>query len=340
MRSLRTSTLGALAGGALALLLAACSGGAQPGTGASTEPSGQTTGDGPGAGLTIGFVPGIASDPFFLAMQLGAQEAAQDLGITLLWQGAPDEYSPQSQIPFVDSMLTQKVDGLVLVPTDPDALQPSVDQAADVGIPTATVDTTVTDQSTLVAHITGDNEEGGRLAAQTLAEQIGDKGKVFLMMGSPTATTNTLRQKGFTEELAKHPDIELVGTEYANSQPAAATSAVNTVLLQHPDLAGIFAVDGTSGTGTVAALRGAGKAGQVKLVGYDAYENQVADLEEGVYTALVAQRPGEMAKLALEDLVTTITGGDTSSIEKQVVFPNTVLTAENLDDNRQYVYPS
>lgn len=338
MRIHRNITV-ALAVGALALATAACGGG----TGA--EASGDTA-DGGGAAdtgseepLTIGFVPGIASDPFFLAMQQGAEEKAEELGIELIWQGAPDEYSPQSQIPFVDSMLTQQVDGLVLVPTDPDALQPSVDEAASLDIPVITVDTTVTDQSSLVAHITGDNVEGGRLAGETLAEQIDGSGKVFLMMGSPTATTNTLREQGFMEALAEYPDIELVDVQYANSQPAAATSAVSTVLLEHPDLAGIFAVDGTSGTGTVAALRNAGVGGEVALIGYDAYENQVADLQDGVFSALVAQRPGEMAAMALEAMVATIRGED-PGIEPEVVMPNVVITKENFDETSQYQYPS
>ena len=335
MRIQRT-LIGALSVGAIALATVACSGGS-----GSDEPptDGPTDGSSETEQLTIGFVPGIASDPFFLAMQIGAEEKAEELGIELIWQGAPDEYSPQSQIPFVDTMLTQKVDGLILVPTDPDALQPSVAEAVELGIPVVTVDTTVTDQSPLVAHITGDNVEGGRLAGETLAEQIGGSGKVFLMMGSPTATTNTLRQQGFLEALAEFPDIELVDTQYANSQPAAATSAVNTVLLQHPDLAGIFAVDGTSGTGTVAALRNAGLAGVVKLIGYDAYENQIADLQEGVFSALIAQRPGEMAAQALDDIVAAIRGeGD--SIERQVVMPNVVITQDNFAETSQYQYPS
>jgi ribose transport system substrate-binding protein len=74
-----------------------------------------------------------------------------------VWQGAAQEYSPQSQIPFVDAMLTQHVDGLVIVPTDADALQPSVTKAQSLRIPVVTVDTTVSDRSYLTAAITGDN---------------------------------------------------------------------------------------------------------------------------------------------------------------------------------------
>lgn len=325
-RTLRA--LGAVVAGALALTLTACAS-SNAGSGAAG-----------GKQLTIGFVPGIASDPFFKAMQLGAEAKAKELNVKLLWQGAPDEYSPQSEIPFVDSMLTQRVDGLVLVPTDPDALQPSVAKAQELKIPVVTVDTTVTDQSYLTSYITGDNVDGGKLAAQTLAKQIGDAGEVFLMSGSPSATTNRLREQGFKDELKHHPNITLVGTEYSNSQPAKATSAVNTILLKHPNLKGIFAVDGTSGTGTVAALRNSGKAGKVKLVGYDAYQNQVADLKAGVFSALIAQKPGDEAAQALQDLVDVLKGTNTASIKKKVVLANVVITADNLSDTSKYQYPA
>jgi ribose transport system substrate-binding protein len=297
-------------------------------------------GTGSGKQLTIGFVPGIASDPFFKAMQAGAEAKAKELGIKLVWQGAAQEYSPQSQIPFVDAMLTQHVDGLVIVPTDADALQPSVTKAQSLKIPVVTVDTTVSDRSYLTAAITGDNNDGGRQAAKTLAQQIGDSGQVFMMNGSPTATTDQLRAKGFKAELASHPSIQLVGEEYANSQPAQATSAVTNILLKYQNLKGIFAVDGTAGSGTVAALRNTGKAHAVKLIGYDAYENQVADLKAGIYSALVAQKPGDEAALALQDLVDTLNKHNVDQINKNVVLPNVVMTADNLGQTAQYQYPA
>lgn len=332
MTRLHRTLTGVVAAGAL-VVLAGCSS-SPDADGGTSSPDADSSQE-----ITIGFVPGIASDPFFVAMQQGAEEHAESLGIELVWQGAPDEYSPQSQLPFVESLITDQVDGLILVPTDPDALQSSVASAVSAGIPVATVDTTVTDQSDLVSHITGDNVDGGRLAGETLAEQIGGEGKVFLMNGSPTATTNTLREQGFREALEGYPDIELVGMEYANSQPAAATSAVSTILLQHPDLAGIFAVDGTSGTGTAAALRNAGVQGEVAFVGYDAYDNQIADLEAGVYSALVAQKPGDMAALAIDYILAAI-NGDTSAVEEEVVMENVVITTENFDETSQYQYPN
>jgi ribose transport system substrate-binding protein len=289
--------------------------------------------------LTVAFIPGIASDPFFLAMEKGARTAAEKLGIELIWQGSASEYSPQTQLPFVDAALAQDIDALILVPTDPDSLQPSVARAEAAGIPVITVDTTVTDQAYLTSHITGDNVDGGKQAGKTLAGQIGGTGKVFIMSGSPSATTNTLRERGFREELAANfPKIEIVGREYANSQPANATSAINTVLLNHPDLAGIFAIDGTSGTGAIAALRNNNAVGRIKLVGYDAYKAQVEALQEGVFTALVAQQPAREAQLALEYAKAKVTGESAGTIEKSVVIPNIVMTKENFGETSSSMY--
>ena len=58
--------------------------------------------------ITIGFIPGIASDPFFKAMELGARNKAKELGVNLMWQGSASDYSPQTEMPFVDAALTER----------------------------------------------------------------------------------------------------------------------------------------------------------------------------------------------------------------------------------------
>ncbi|WP_210506451.1 ABC transporter substrate-binding protein [Naasia sp. SYSU D00057] len=327
MRITMKTVLSLTGAAALALATAGCS--TAPGDGGTA---------GSGAKPRVAFVPGISSDPFFVAMELAAQEEAEKLGVELMYQGSSSDYSPQTQLPFVDGALAQGVDALIMAPTDGDALQASVTKAAAQGVPVITVDTTVTDQSDLVSHITGDNEDGGRQAAQTMADLIGDEGKVFVISGSPTITTDTLRVKGFVDEMeANHPDIEVVGIDYAYSQPSEATTKVNSALLNNPDLEGIFSVEGNSGVGAVAALRNADKIGAVHLIGYDAYPNQVEELEQGIYSALVAQDPAQEARLALQSAVAAIEG-ETDDVEKEVVIPNVVMTADNLDDTRRYQY--
>lgn len=310
------------------------------GCAAGTSPGGEPA-DTQGAAADmprIAFIPGISSDPFFVAMEIAAQEQAEELGFELVYQGSSSDYSPQSQLPFVESALADDIDALIIAPTDGDALQASVQRAVAQGIPVITVDTTVTDRSELVSHVTGDNEDGGRQAAIAMAELVGGEGQVFVISGAPTITTDTQRVEGFVNEIeANHPDIEIVGIEYAYSQPSEATTKINAALLNYPDLAGVFAVEGNSGVGAVAALRNADAIGDVALIGYDAYSNQVAELEEGLYSALIAQDPAEEARIAIGFALAAIEGRD-GDIESEVIIPNVVMTAENLAETRQYQY--
>jgi len=294
------------------------------------------SGDGPD--VTIGFVPGLASDPFFLSMQRGAQAEADALGAELIWQGSPDEWSPESQIPFVDAVLASGIDAFILNPTDPVSLQASVEKAHNQDLPVILVDQSVEDRTNVASFITGDNVAGGRAAAEEMIDQIGGEGKVFILGSAPADLTNRLRVQGFEEVIAEHPDVEIVGIEYQNSSSERATSIINTILLAEPDLDGIFAVNGTGTTGAAAAVRNNGVAGEVKLIGYDAYEAAVEELREGTVTALVAQQPGEQGRLAVRYAYALATDDESVDIEEEVILENIVLTADNLSDNEQYIY--
>ncbi|WP_405217005.1 ABC transporter substrate-binding protein [Agrococcus sp. Ld7] len=289
--------------------------------------------------IRVAFIPGISSDPFFRAMEIAATAEAAELGIELIWQGASDAYSPQAQLPFVDAALADDIDALVLVPTDADALQPSVARATSLGIPVITVDTTVTDRSELVAHITGDNVDGGSRAAEELSTQTGGEGTVLVISASPTNTTGTQRVEGFETTLASdHPGLEMLPVQFAYSQPSEATTILNTTLLEHPDLAGVFAVDGTSCTGAIAALNNANMVGEVSLICYDAYAAQVAELEAGSISGLIAQDPAQEARLALQYALAVVTGEGADAIESEVVIPNVVMNLANLAETREYEY--
>jgi ABC-type sugar transport system substrate-binding protein len=295
------------------------------------------------ANKKIAFVMGAESDPFFQAMKVGAEAAAKANNIDLIWQGDPSEYSPATQIPVVDQVLAQKPDALVLIPTDPTALQASVAKAKAAGIPVINVDTRVNDLTDVLSFITGDNADGGAKAADALAKAIKyTKGKTYQVvvgLTSATATTNVARLDGFSKQIAKkYPGIKIVDKAYSQSQPAKANTNVSNWLTKYPKLAGIFAIDGTNAAGAAAAIQAKGLKGKVALVGYDAYKANVDLIGKGVFTALVAQDPAAEAKLAIEYLVKYF-AGQTSGIKKEVVIPNVVLSAStSAADLAKYTY--
>jgi ABC-type sugar transport system substrate-binding protein len=295
------------------------------------------------ANKKIAFVMGAESDPFFQAMKVGAEAAAKANNIDLIWQGDPSEYSPATQIPVVDQVLAQKPDALVLIPTDPTALQASVAKAKAAGIPVINVDTRVNDLTDVLSFITGDNADGGAKAADALAKAIKyTKGKTYQVvvgLTSATATTNVARLDGFSKQIAKkYPGIKIVDKAYSQSQPAKANTNVSNWLTKYPKLAGIFAIDGTNAAGAAAAIQAKGLKGKVALVGYDAYKANVDLIGKGIFTALVAQDPAAEAKLAIEYLVKYF-AGQTSGIKKEVVIPNVVLSkSSSKADLAKYTY--
>jgi ABC-type sugar transport system substrate-binding protein len=295
------------------------------------------------ANKKVAFVMGAESDPFFQAMKVGAEAAAKANNIDLIWQGDPSEYSPATQIPVVDQVLAQKPDALVLIPTDPTALQASVAKAKAAGIPVINVDTRVNDLIDVLSFITGDNADGGAKAADALAKAIKyKKGKTYQVvvgLTSATATTNVARLDGFSKQIAKkYPGIKIVDKAYSQSQPAKANTNVSNWLTKYPKLAGIFAIDGTNAAGAAAAIQAKGLKGKVALVGYDAYKANVDLIGKGVFTALVAQDPAAEAKLAIEYLVKYF-AGQTSGIKKEVVIPNVVLSkSSSKADLAKYTY--
>jgi ABC-type sugar transport system substrate-binding protein len=287
---------------------------------------------------------GAESDPFFQAMKVGAEAAAKANGVDLIWQGDASEYSPATQIPVVDAVLAQKPDALVLIPTDPDALQPSVAKAKALGIPVLNVDTHVTDLTDVLSFITGDNADGGAKAADAMAKAIGWKkgGKYEVVVGltSATATTNVARLDGFSKQiLRKYPGIKIVDKAYSQSQPAKANTNVSNWLTKYPKLSGIFAIDGTNAAGAAAALQAKGLTGKVALIGYDAYKTNVDLIAKGVFTALIAQDPAAEAKLAIEYAVKYLKAKSKTGIKKNVVIPNVVLSkATSAADLAKYTY--
>ena len=286
--------------------------------------------------IKIAFVMGAVNDPFFNAMKVGAEAEAKAQGVTLLWKGDA-QYNAATQVPIVSNVIATlgKGDGLVLIPTDPTALQSLNDQAAKKGIAVANVDTQVGNLKNVIIQITGDNGDGGAKAADAIAKAIGYKKggsyEVVIGLTSPTATTNVGRQKGFEKQIAsKYPGIEIVDTGYSASNPQRAAANISAWLTQYPDLDGIFAIDGTNASGAAAALQEKKLTGKVALVGYDAYPDNVAKIKSGIFTALIAQDPAAEARLAIKTLVKYIKTG-VKPAKKSVIIPNVALTTSSTD---------
>jgi ribose transport system substrate-binding protein len=303
---------------AAALVAAGCAG----------EEGGGAGGGGGEEALDIVLIQGVAGDEFYITMDCGAQEAAEELGVNYSVQG-PNEFDPEEQIPILNAVVADQPDAILIAPTDRTALIEPLRAAQDAGITVVLVDTIVDDTEIGVSRIATDNTEGGRVAGEALIELIGGEGKVFVNTTEPGVSTVEERQAGFEEAIQGEEGIEYLGVEYNQDDATRSAQITSAVLAEHPDLAGIFATNLFSAEGAATAVRDAGVQEQVSIVGFDASPGQVDQLEEGLVQALVAQNPREIGFQGVQTAVAALQGED---YEAQITTPLTVVTQENLDD--------
>jgi ribose transport system substrate-binding protein len=284
----------------------------------------------------VGFVPSIASDPFFVSMKYGARKEAEKLGVRLVWQGAMGVYSPTAQLPFVNAVLNQKPTAFVLVPTDSNALIPSVNRAVGLKIPVVTADTSVADTTNIVGAITGDNLGGGALAADLINEALEGRGQVYLMSGIPGVSTDELRKQGFESKIKTYPGLKYLGYQFSTDQPSHAAQVTRDLLLRYPKLNAIFCIDDQTAVGVIQGLRNAGKLKQVKVIAYDAEPGEVAALKAGDLIGLIAQQPvleGQMAVKMAFDATKGI-----RPAQKNNILPDVLIKRETMESQSQYFY--
>ena len=146
--------------------------------------------------------------------------------------------------------------------------------------------------SIAIGNIQSDNVDGGKQAAQRLAQLIGDKGEVLALMNTPAPTVSAQRLEGFKTELAaNHPNITFLGVQYSGNQTSKAASIVTSTIAAHPDLAGIFTITTNNTEGAATGLREAQRVGKVQIVGFDTSDPIVEDIRGGIVSADVVQFP-------------------------------------------------
>jgi ribose transport system substrate-binding protein len=306
--------------------------------GAPTETAGQSSAaDGNAIRLDIAVIPKGLAHQFWLTVKAGAEAAAEEAGARIIWQGPAKETEIAKQINIVQDMINRGVDGIVLAATDENALIQTVQQALDSGIPVVTMDSGIK-SDLAVSFVATDNIAGARAAADTLAAMIGESGTVGVIPFVKGAATSEMREQGFREGIAAYPNITLGPVLYSDSDVAKAMNATNDMLTANPNLRGIFATNEPGAIGAAQAIKTAGRAGDVKLIAFDAAEEEVNALREGTIQALIVQNPFKMGYESVKAVIAAIQG---NSVEPRIDTGVTVVTLENLETSevQALLYP-
>jgi ribose transport system substrate-binding protein len=285
-----------------------------------------------GGAPRIAFVMKTANNPFFIEMQKGAEEEAKKLGVNLIVQAAEREVDVEKQMQIVENLLQTKIAALCVTPSGSREIVPAINKANSANIPVVIVDTrvdakTLSDAKGKIATFIGsDNYEGGKLAGERIAKQLGGKGKVAVLEGIPGHETGDSRLKGFRDALEATPGIEIVASQTANWERDQGFNVFQNILQSHPDVQAVFACSDLMALGALEAIAAAKKTGQIIVIGFDASDEARKAVLDGTMDATVAQSPATMGAMAVENAYHLIKG---EPVKEEMVVPIKLITKEN-----------
>ncbi|HEK85907.1 MAG TPA: sugar ABC transporter substrate-binding protein [Candidatus Aminicenantes bacterium] len=277
----------------------------------------------------IAVIPKGTTHEYWKAVEAGAIQAAQELGVEIFWKGPQKEDDRSQQIQVLEDFISRQVDGIVLAPLDDRALVRPVDEARAEGIPVVIIDSNLQGENYL-SFIATDNYKGGVMAARRLAEVMGGKGKIFLIRYLEGSASTTFREQGFLDTVTKeYPGLELlVKDQYAGTTTESAYQLTENLLSRYPQVEGIFAPNESSTFGALRALQEAGLAGKIKFVGFDSSAKLIQALKDKELDGLVLQDPVKMGYLGVKTLVDYLQG---KPVEKRIDTGVTLATPENMN---------
>jgi ribose transport system substrate-binding protein len=243
-------------------------------------------------------VIGKSVHPYWSNVEKGTVAAGEDLGVEVVFFVPPKE-DVAAQIQTMETYIAQGVTGIAIAPSDPSALEPVMQEAADAGIFVTTLDTPPVEDSVSLVYIGTDNYTAGTIAGETMAELLPEGGKVGIGRGSDTALNALQRTDGFLKGI-EGTDIEALEPVNDKEDAATALQLANSVISANPDLAGAFGVYAYNGPAWATAIKEAGKVGVIKLVSFDATTDIINGIKDGVIDATIAQREYDMGYKSVE----------------------------------------
>ncbi len=262
----------------------------------TVQSSSSSAGGGKASGpIKIVVVPKAIGANYWTQVQKGAECAASKVqNVKMQWDGVTAETDVTGQINLLTNYVSQGINGLVYAATDAKALTQVTNQALKAGVSVVNIDSGTNPQPSNVPLFATDNTASAVKAADLLSQALNGHGKIAFIPFLAGSATNDQRAAGFKQGLTNHPGLQLVAEQYSQSDANVALNVTENILSAHPDITGIFAANEPGVVGAAEAVRKAGKAGKIEIIGWDAAPDEIQGVQNGLISALVVQNPFKM----------------------------------------------
>ncbi|MCK1161998.1 substrate-binding domain-containing protein [Streptococcus uberis] len=303
----------------MVLLLGACG---KTGLGNSSTSSSKEVTKKAAKDLKLGVSISTTNNPYFVAMKDGLDKFAGEKKVSLKVADAQDDAARQAD--DIQNFISQNVDAILINPVDSKAVISSIKAANSANIPVILIDRG-SEGGDVLTTVASDNVEAGKMAAEFVVKELGEKAKAFELSGVPGASATVDRGKGFNK-IAKT-KLDILSSQSANFDRAKALNTAQNMIQGHKDVQVIFAQNDEMALGAAQAVKSAGLK-DILIVGIDGQPDAHDAIKNGDITATIAQQPAKMGEIAIQAAIDHYQG---KKVKKTTVSPIYLVTKETVD---------
>ncbi|MDA0817017.1 MAG: substrate-binding domain-containing protein [Planctomycetota bacterium] len=274
------------------------------------------------------------ANEFFATMAAAAEahQAGHTNDYELIVNGIKDERDLARQVAIVEEMVAAGVDAIVIAPADSKALVPALRRAKAQGVVVVNIDNrldaaVLADEEVTIPFVGPDNRAAARAVAELLASRLEAGDAVAILEGIRTSFNAAQRKLGF-EDALQAAGLKLVDSQSAQWEMSQANTMAAAMLSEHPEITAILAANDSMALGALAAVKAAGRGGEVAVVGFDNISAIQAAIVEGDVLATADQHGDQLAVYGIEAALGMLADPAADVVDRET--PVDLVTAETL----------
>jgi ribose transport system substrate-binding protein len=265
----------------------------------------------------IGVLLKDRSPGFWVLAEQGALATGRELGAEVVVKAPPTVMDVAIQPKLLAALAAQKLDALVIAPTNPDAIAGAVAELAGKGVKIVTVDTPL--REGLAQVFVGADQAGiAEAAAKLLLAAAADGDEVAILRNNSLDRPVLLREQAVRDAVQSRSALVLRADIFASSEKDTEEAQAQLLLTKYPNVKLVFA-SATRGTlATIKAIREKRLVGKVRVVGFGTYlpADVAQAFEDGILLGWVAQEPKDLGVKAVRAAVALAKGEPVATVQR------------------------
>ncbi|WP_068110977.1 D-ribose ABC transporter substrate-binding protein [Tropicimonas marinistellae] len=269
------------------------------------------------------------ANPYWFTEGEVAKATAEELGYEANVSAHKGDTNVESNL--IDAAITNKSAAIILDPANADGSIGAVKKAIDAGIPVFLVNAEINESGLAIGQLVSNNAQGAALGAVQWVELVGDEAKYVEFFGNPADNNAATRSNGYETVISQYPGLEKVAEEVANWDRTQGYNKMQSIIQANPDFTAVISGNDEMALGAIAALKEAGKLGDVIVGGFDGSPDAVEAIKAGEMAYSVLQPVAVFSAEAVKQADYYIKNGEPMVAEEKQLFDCLLITPDNVD---------